>query len=76
MDKRQMSLREKMEHILLFSCSAMSLCHPIYCDHQAPLSMGFPRLEYKSDLPFPPPGDLPDLGIEPRLLRCRQALYH
>ena len=33
--------------------------------HQAPLSMGFSRQEYWSRLPFPPPGDLPDLGIEP-----------
>ena len=31
---------------------------------QAPLSMGFPRQEYWSGLPFPPPGDLPDPGIE------------
>ena len=27
--------------------------------------MGFPRQEYWSRLPFPPPGDLPDPGIEP-----------
>ena len=27
--------------------------------HQAPLSIGFPRQEYWSGLPFPPPGDLP-----------------
>ena len=33
---------------------------------QAPLSMGFPRQEYWSSLPFPSPGDLPDPGIEPR----------
>ena len=32
---------------------------------QAPLSMGFSRQEYYSRLPFPPPGDLPDPGIEP-----------
>ena len=32
---------------------------------QAPLSMGFPRQEYWSELPFPPPRDLPDQGIEP-----------
>ena len=32
--------------------------------HQAPLSMGFPRQEYWSGLPFPPPGDLPHPGIE------------
>ena len=31
---------------------------------QACLSMGFPRQEYWSGLPFPPPGDLPDPGIE------------
>ena len=30
---------------------------------QAPLSMGFPRQEYWSRLPFPP-GDLPDSGME------------
>ena len=33
--------------------------------HQAPLSMGFSRQAYWSGLPFPPPGDLPDPGIEP-----------
>ena len=32
---------------------------------QAPLSMGFPRQEYKSGLPFPSPRDLPDPGIKP-----------
>ena len=32
--------------------------------HQAPRSMGFPRQEYWSGLPFPPPGDLPDPGTE------------
>ena len=31
----------------------------------APLSMGFPRQEYWSGLPFPSPGDLPNPGIEP-----------
>ena len=33
--------------------------------HQAPLSMGFSRQEYWSGLPCPPPGDLPNPGIEP-----------
>ena len=33
--------------------------------HQAPLLMGFPRQEYWSGFPFPSPGDLSDLGIEP-----------
>ena len=31
----------------------------------APLSMGFSRQEYWSGFPFPSPGDLPQLGIEP-----------
>ena len=33
--------------------------------HQVPLSMGFSRQEYWSELPLPSPGDLPDSGIEP-----------
>ena len=39
--------------------------------HQVPLSMEFSRQEYWSHipgnivLPFPPPGDLPDSGIQP-----------
>ena len=34
--------------------------------HQAPLSMGFSRQEYWSGLPCPPPGSLPNPGMEPR----------
>ena len=29
---------------------------------QAPLSMGFFRQEYRNGLPYPSPGDLPNLG--------------
>ena len=32
---------------------------------KAPQSTEFPRQEYWSGLPFPPPGDLPDPGTEP-----------
>ena len=32
---------------------------------KAPLSMGFPKKEYWSGLPFPSPGNLPNPGIEP-----------
>ena len=35
---------------------------------QAPLSMGFSRQEYWSELPCPPPGDLPNPGIKPKSL--------
>ena len=33
---------------------------------QAPLSVGFPRQEYWSGLPFPPSGDLPNPEIKPK----------
>ena len=47
--------------------SAMSNSLPPHgLAHQAPLSMGFSRQEYYSGLPFPPPGDRSDPGMEPR----------
>ena len=33
--------------------------------YHAPPSMEFSRQEYRSGLPFPSPGDLPDPGIKP-----------
>ena len=36
---------------------------------QAPLSMGFSRQDYWNGLPFLPPGDLPDPGIQPESLK-------
>ena len=33
--------------------------------NQDPLSMEFSRQEYWKELPFPPPGNLPDPGIKP-----------
>ena len=42
--------------------------------HQAPLSVEFPR---QGGLPFPTPGDLPDLGIEPARLHWQVgSFYH
>ena len=38
-------------------------CDPMDCSHQAPLSMGFPRQEYWSGLPFSFSGS--ERGIEP-----------
>ena len=59
-------------------CNGHVLCYVINCfsrvqlfatpwtvAHQAPLSMGFSRQEDWSGLLCPPPGDLPDPGIEP-----------
>ena len=42
---------------------------------QAPLCMGFSRQEYWSGLPCPPPGDLPNPGIEPRLLWLLPCIF-
>ena len=43
----------------------LTLCNPMdYIACKTPLSMGFSRQEYWSGLPCPPPGDLPDQGIE------------
>ena len=43
-----------------------ALCDPMVCSlDQAPLSMGLSRQEYWRKLPFPPPGDLPNTGIDP-----------
>ena len=47
-----------------FSQSCQTLCNPMDCSLPGSLSMGFPRQEYWSGLPFPPPGDLPDPRIK------------
>ena len=52
------TLCNTMDRIRLFVTQWTVAC-------QAPLSMGFSRQEYFSGLPCPPPGDLPDPGIEP-----------
>ena len=61
----------------LFFCRALcSVCfhgvwlfaNPWTVACQAPLSMRFSRQEYWTELPFPPPGDLPDPGIKPESL--------
>ena len=44
------------------SCLTLVIPWTVAC--QAPLSVGFSRQEYWSELPFPSPEDLPDPGIE------------
>ena len=55
-------------HMLSRTLLVQLLATPWTIAHQAPQSMGFPWQEYWSGLPFPTPGDLPDLGIEPASL--------
>ena len=50
----------------LVAKSYLTLAIPWTVAHQSPLSMGFSRQEYWSGLPFPSPGDLPNLMMEPR----------
>ena len=47
-----------------FSCVQL-FATPRTVARQTPLSMGFSRQEHWSGLPFPPPRDLHDPGIEP-----------
>ena len=56
-------------HACVHVCSVTQLC-PTLCDSMDCSQLGFPSLrfsqqEYWSGLPFPPPGALPDPGIEP-----------
>ena len=51
--------------LLLSRFSHVRLCATLWTvAFQAPLSVGFSRQEYWSGLPCPPPGDLPNPGIE------------
>ena len=60
---------------LLVTQLCLTLCDPINCSlPRLFLSMEVSRQEYWTGLPFPPPGDLPDPGIEPGLPHCRQTL--
>ena len=51
----------RFSHVQLFATPWTVAC-------QALLSMGFPRQEYWSGLPFLSPGDLPNPGVEPASL--------
>ena len=57
----------KNSRIVIFGCSVVSNSSvtPMSVVCQPPVSMGFPRQEYWSGLPFPTPGDLPNPGSEP-----------
>ena len=43
--------------------------------YQVLLSIGFPRQQYWSGLPFPTPGDLPNPGMEPASLALAGGFF-
>ena len=55
-------------YVCVHACSVTSVmpdsATPWMVAYQAPLSMEFSRQEYRSELPCPPPGDLPHPGIK------------
>ena len=53
--------------VVVFSCKVLSYSFVTLWTvaHQTSLSLQFPRYEYWSGLPFPSPGDLLDLEMEP-----------
>ena len=51
--------------VVLVAKSCPTLCDPIDCSHQVPLSTEFFRQKYWSGWPFASPGDLPNPGIKP-----------
>ena len=53
------------DHVFLVIQSCPILWDPWTVACQAPLSLEFSSQEYWSRLPFPTPGHLPDLGMEP-----------
>ena len=48
--------------------------NPWTITHQASPSIGFPRQEYWSALPFPPPGDLPDPGNKAKSVKIPHSV--
>ena len=69
--------QENVYDQIVFSCSVMSnsFATPWTEAHHTPLSMGFPRQEYWTRLPFSSPGDLPDPGINPASPALRGIFY-
>ena len=57
--------------------SCLTLVNPWTAARQAPLSMGFPKQEYRTGLPFSSPRDLIlTQGSNPHLLHGKRILYH
>ena len=56
--------------------SCPTLCDVVDCSPPFSSIHELSKQEYWSGLPFLPPRDLPDPGLEPRILHCRWILYY
>ena len=59
-----LGLSDSLQHSMYVHAQSLRSCLTLG-NPMAPLSMEFPRQEYWSRLPCPPPGDLPNPGLEP-----------
>ena len=64
--KNNVALFYSGAHVLSCFSPVQLFLTPWTVAHQAPLSVGLSRQGYQSGWPCPPPGDIPNPGIEPR----------
>ena len=75
MELRGQLVKYKIKRLCVHVCCVRARSHsvaqlyltetPWTVAHQVPLFLSFSSQEYWNELPFPPPGDLPDPGIKP-----------
>ena len=63
-EKRRITKIEMFFVLHMLSCVQLFATPWTVVEDQAPLSIEFPRHEFRSGLPFPPPRNLPDPGIK------------
>ena len=68
-------LKECYSADVLGAQSCPTLCNPMDCSPLGSFVHGFSRQEYWSGLPFPPPWDLPNPGIEPASLALAGGFF-
>ena len=72
-------LRQRTKNLHARACSVaqlcLTLCYPMDCKPPGSSVHRIFRQEYWSGLPFPPPGDLPNTGIEPESLVSTGRLF-
>ena len=59
---------------VLVTQSGLTLCDPMDCSRQAPLSMGFSSQKYWSELPFPSPVSIKSPSLFPLIPKPWQPL--